>query len=118
MGMNKVIFLMFCFWSGSCQLLADDFKENEERRLFGLPLSDKYLQGPFLIYDCEQQFFVCAGPKNAAFCAQTRSAYLKSGETNLPCAVLKKFPFTVDCLKEQNTQVNRPGVKKFCLNEI
>jgi hypothetical protein len=76
----------------------------------GDQLSEKYRAGAFLIYDCEDQHFVCADIENQVECDEKREKAFVLKKERLPCAVLKQYSKVDEC---QNAQKKFMLAKKY-----
>jgi|GEM_PF-1570752 len=83
-------------------------KSIKEKIEQGENLSDKYRAGPYLIYDCTAEHFVCADVENQVECDVSREKSFVKKSERLPCAVLKQYSSRDVCLEEQS---------KFMLNK-
>lgn len=104
---NKVIrlSLILClFMHASIQAQApavsyDEFDPTQDI------LSDKYVAGPHLIYDCEDKHWVCVAPEEKKECEDLREKRRLDKQRQLKCTSFKSFDDKKSCFKFQQTMV-------------
>jgi hypothetical protein len=90
----------------------------KSRRLQREPmLSERYRQGAFFIYDCEDHHFACVNIDNFQECKNRRQQRLETRQVNLSCAPMKEFESFEDCRDYQISAVNRLLNKDFCFQD-
>lgn len=80
-------------------------------------ISQKYYSGATLIYDCARGSFICVDEDGVKDCEAERKAAKEKYLSNLACAVFKTFPSIKECTKYQQTKVNNPEGKKYCVHQ-
>ncbi len=83
----------------------------------GVPISDEYREGKYLIYDCEGGFFACVGIYSFDRCKEKRQKAFSEKAFKLPCAQLKKFNSFVRCNKMHYKWMTTIVDKSFCLRK-
>lgn len=73
-------------------------------------LSDKYVEGSYLIYDCKDQHFVCSGGEESKFCGQNTEKLQRENFQLFQCLSLRAFETEKDCHKYQQNMVNHLDV--------
>lgn len=79
-------------------------------------MSDRYIKGPYLVYDCLGGHWACTGKEEFQRCAQERKDSLKMKDSKLKCAHFKKYSGYSDCVKKQMEMSQRGSRKSFCLD--
>ena len=78
-------------------------------------LSDKYIQGHYLLYDCEDQHWVCTEDVRYEMCQQSLKEALDLKKSYLPCLpVAGEFKSNKECAKEQQYYVTKIKVDLEC----
>lgn len=77
-------------------------------------ISQKYYDGPFLIYDCEKSHWACVDKDGKVDCDKARDFAKINFRKNLACVVFKEFKSRKDCELFQQKKVNNPGGKEYC----
>jgi hypothetical protein len=113
--MYKLVFFSFFYLSfaWATEVIQKDngnvvIKTVLEKIEQGDQVSEKYRAGAYLIYDCDDQHFVCADIENQVECDEKREKAFVTKSERLPCAVLKQYVKKEECLEAQ---------KKFMLNK-
>ncbi len=81
-------------------------------------LSYKYRRGPFLVYDCKAQHWVCTSVVESNRCSENRENELKDKKRELSCAAVKKFSSESECINEQKSLVDYGHSPRFCVNDL
>ena len=78
-------------------------------------ISNIYLSGNHLIYDCIKKHFACVDAQSFNNCYELRIRAISYKEhKKLPCAPLKKFKIQKECHDQQYILQRRRRAKKFC----
>ena len=78
-------------------------------------ISEKYLAGAFLIYDCEEKHWVCVLQEDYKACESKRKVSADKKERNLPCAPIGEFPSKRSCFQRQLYLSGHAHGYRFCL---
>jgi hypothetical protein len=92
-------------------------KPNEElveTRKSNYQLTNRYKGGPYLVYDCQGEFYACVDVDGSEKCREKRDESINKKETRLPCAPLKKFEDKKTCLQKNYEVLESIAVKRFC----
>ena len=108
--MIKVIVLIFLF---PLQALTNEKIEEESQKV---TLSAKYNEGSILIYDCEDEHWVCADKVAEDECSAQRRKEITENEFQLSCAVFKSFKQDQSCFNEQKRLIINAVKMNFCTN--
>ena len=98
-------------------LIRSFHKFGRDLRERSVPLSKKYSNGRYLVFDCYDRHYVCANIEGALSCIKKRQELLKINEPDLPCFYLKQFKTSGECQKEQLKQVELVKVHPYCFND-
>lgn len=109
--------MLFCMLI-SPALLADD----GDKVLNGYDpkvdiISDKYEAGPYLIYDCQDQHYVCVLESYAKVCDEKRAQDIHDKKVSLSCATLAVMPNKKSCFQKQLFMASQNHGNKFCVHE-
>ena len=77
-------------------------------------ISSRYKAGPFLIYDCRDQFYACVDSDGDDSCRDVRDESIKNKENRYPCAPLRKFQDKEACLVKNYEVIESVAFKRFC----
>ncbi|HLW56278.1 MAG TPA: hypothetical protein VKY27_02780 [Bacteriovoracaceae bacterium] len=80
-------------------------------------ISDKYLAGPYLIYDCEDQHWVCVVEENYQQCKDQRAKDIRQDKVHARCAPIAEFDVKFSCFQEQLRLVGNVDPTKLCVLE-
>lgn len=89
--------------------IPKDFEMSKDK------ISEKYLAGAFLIYDCEEKHWVCVLKEDSDICKERREKAISTGEKNLPCAPIGEFPTKKSCFQRQLYLIGQAHGFRFCL---
>lgn len=92
-------------------------KTNEElieTKKSNYQINGRYKAGPYLIYDCESEFYACVDQDGSEKCREKRDVSITKKETRLPCAPLKQFLDKKTCLEKNYEVLESVAVKRFC----
>lgn len=78
-------------------------------------ISEKYKSGPFLIYNCEDLYFVCVDEDAFLSCKEERDKARHRRDFRLPCAPLKEFDHFDLCVVAQYEKMAQKRAMHFCL---
>ena len=78
-------------------------------------VSDLYMKGEYLVYDCKDQHWVCTGRPEFDRCGNWRKQAMALKETNLRCAPFLKLESQSKCHELQIKMAERAS-KRFCLH--
>ncbi len=78
-------------------------------------ISDKYVAGSHLIFDCEEGHWVCVLAEYSLECEEKRERAMKNGEKFLPCAHLGQLPSKRSCFQKSLYLTGQAHGKRFCL---
>lgn len=81
-------------------------------------ISEKYYDGQFLIFDCSKRHWACVDIDGYKLCEKERDEARKNIKRNLACAPFKEFKTKKECEIFQQSKVNNPEGKKFCLHPL
>lgn len=76
----------------------------------------KYQKGPWLVYDCLDNHWVCTRELEYRQCQSHRKKAILDNEKELPCAYFNKFKSQESCWIEQTKLTNRAEPYLFCLH--
>lgn len=110
----KAAFLSLLLVSALCladeeEALPPDFEMKDDS------ISEKYIAGAFLIYDCEEGHWVCVLKEDYAACEESRVASIGKKERNLPCAPIGEFPTKRSCFQRELYLSGQAHGHRFCL---
>lgn len=92
-------------------------KSNEElieEKKSNYQITNRYKGGPYLVYDCEGEFYACVDVDGSEKCREKRDESINKKETRLPCAPLKKFEDKKTCLQKNYEVLEAVATKRFC----
>jgi hypothetical protein len=92
-------------------------KSNEvliETKKSNYQINARYKGGPYLVYDCEGEFYACVDQDGSEKCRERRDKSISRKETRLSCAPLKKFDDKKTCLGKNYEILESVAVKRFC----
>lgn len=79
-------------------------------------IDSKYRAGGYLIYDCEDQHFVCVDARGFDQCELDRQTSRERGRLILSCSPLKRFQTFELCLEEFYRLMHKASPKTICVN--
>lgn len=94
-----------------------DITEQVERNRAEPMLSDRYRQGSFFIYDCDDHHFACVNFENYQECKNRREERAEARQVNLSCAPMKEFESFEACKSYQISVISRLVNKEFCFQD-
>ncbi len=81
-------------------------------------ISDKYEAGAFLIYDCEDNHWVCVLESYYKACEEKRSQELQKSEALIhTCAPIGEFPNKWSCFQRQLFLTTHEHGNRFCVRD-
>ncbi len=120
--MSKFIFLFLSFFMGvasgqSVKNIQKNFKQEKIDILLQDPqLSEKYERGRYLVYDCEDQHWVCTGKFEYERCQESRSYSRGHNEAHFSCAFVKIYKNEALCIEKQRDFIHLNMATVFCVN--
>ena len=81
-------------------------------------ISDKYMAGTSLIYDCLDRHWVCTGESEYQACVKERAINISIKRTELPCVASEVFASKRECFARAKTLVARGNIPKTCLHPL
>lgn len=78
-------------------------------------ISDKYIAGEYLIYDCQEGHWVCVMEAFSRECEKVREEDRHLGKIRARCAPLKQMPSKRSCFQRQLFLVGQNYGDRFCL---
>lgn len=78
-------------------------------------ISEKYVAGAFLIFDCEENHWVCVLKEYYDVCDEKRAKSKIGREKYLPCAPIGEFPTKKSCFQRQLYLTGQAHGSRFCL---
>ncbi len=81
-------------------------------------ISEDYVAGPYLIYDCKAESWVCVLKEDHDDCTVKRDEDLFKGKKKLSCAPLSLFPTKKSCFQRQLYLVSQNHGSRFCMSDI
>ena len=78
-------------------------------------ISEKYEAGPYLIYDCQSQSWICVLQSYYENCQTSRDKDLKENLVNLSCAPIGEFPNKKSCFQRQLFLASQSHGVRFCI---
>ena len=78
-------------------------------------ISDKYIAGAFLIYDCKEKHWVCVLKDDFSECRENRDKSIAGRKKHLPCAPIGEFPTKRSCFQRQLYLSGHAHGNRFCL---
>lgn len=100
----------------SAQEPVQDTKEASEDFLNQDPfLSDRYIKGAYLLYDCEEEHWVCTGEAEFKRCEEWREQDLARKEEEFRCANFLSFKTIEKCHEKQISMMPARYPARFCL---
>lgn len=78
-------------------------------------ISDEYEAGPFLIYDCEKQTFVCVLESYYKECLEKRTKAQHFKDLNVNCAGVEELKNKKSCFQRQLFMVSQNMGSRFCI---
>ena len=115
MGSFASKFLLFLIMSASVHGQQPE-SEGQDILLKDPYLSVLYQRGKFLIYNCLDQHWVCAGEGEFAACLLEREESIADNQRALPCAPVQEFSSEQACNKYQRDLTDFNMENRFCLH--
>lgn len=78
-------------------------------------ISEKYEAGPYLIYDCKDQHFVCVMESYYKECLANRAQDEHEKKIDVSCAALAETPNKKSCFQKQLFMTSQNHGKRFCV---
>ena len=116
--MRVLLFLLLFSAVVSAVVLAEEKEEDPLPADFELKtdsISEKYFAGAFLIYDCEENHWVCVLKEDYKKCEEKRESSKNLREKHLPCAPVGEFPTKRSCFQRQLYLTGKAHGSRFCL---
>jgi hypothetical protein len=110
--MKHVLIIIVCWIPALCGLAADTDFFDDSRTV----LSNKWISGPTLVYDCQDGHWVCAMTDLARECDDKRLRELRVGKHFLTCFSAQTFPTPGECEAEQRRLTSSGGYPRPCLH--
>lgn len=104
--------MMIYILSSFINLFAQDITSD------GSYLSDKYIKGAFLIYDCQDSHYVCTSSLESKRCESIRYSHLKDNKDTLGCTPLKQYSSVEQCHKFQQLLTDQSRPARHCLHPL
>lgn len=105
-----LIIMIFSLMQFSWAEETDNF--DETRNL----ISSKYVTGGYLLYDCEDQHWVCVIKDNKEACDKKREKELRSGKHLLSCFSGEMFQSYRECSQKQKRLTKTAMFPRVCLH--
>jgi len=78
-------------------------------------ISEKYDAGPFLIYNCKDQHYVCVMADSNKDCEDQRAQAIHEKKLEMDCAPVAEFPNKKSCFQQQLFLVSQNHGTRFCI---
>lgn len=78
-------------------------------------ISEDYVAGAFLIYNCEKKHWVCVMEEFYQKCQEEREEDTHLGKVYARCAPVSEFPVKFSCYQEQLRLTSRVDASKLCV---
>jgi hypothetical protein len=112
-------FWLFILFLGSTVARADSGEKELEGFSAGADvISEDYVAGQFLIYDCKQDHWACVLKEYHDECAEKRNDDLDMGKKHLRCAPLGRFLTKKSCFQRQLYLTGQNHGARFCLSDL
>lgn len=85
-----------------------------EVRKSNYQMNARYKAGPFLIYDCQGEYYACVDKDGSEKCREDRDASINKKEKRYPCSPLKTFENKEACLVKNYEVIESLALKRFC----
>lgn len=95
-------------------LISGNLLAQQDIALLDPFLSLKYTRGPYLIYDCKDKHWVCAGKAEFNYCQESRDFQIKERSESLGCVPVRSFNTEIDCNSSQKKLTSRAVATRFC----
>ena len=105
-----LIILIFGFFNLSEARDTDNFDDTRD------VISSKYVTGAYLLYDCEDQHWVCVIQETKEKCEQKRHNELKRGKHHLSCFSAEVFENYKQCTVHQQRLTSSGLNPRVCLH--
>jgi len=83
----------------------------------GRVLSGEFTSGPYLIFDCRSQTFICVNESGFDYCRQIRQESQAAGKQILDCAPLKNYLMEEKCGAAAQKAIDHLAAKNFCYGQ-
>lgn len=80
-------------------------------------ISEDYEAGPFLIYDCEKQAWICVLESYQKECLKKREQDIHLKKLDLRCAFISELPNKKSCFQKQLLMVSQNMGTRFCIHD-
>lgn len=84
----------------------------------GYLLTNQYVSGHYLIFDCSGDFFACVDGPSYSRCEQARNGAREFKKRHLKCAPLKRFAHEKECHATQYQLMHKKRSTIFCDGHI
>ena len=98
---------MLFFLAFSLNAQVRDFRDVKIEET-GKQISENFVEGSYLIYDCDKLFYACVSSSGFEFCQARRKLSEFERRPSLSCAPLAKFDSIKNCQKKQIQMVSHP----------
>lgn len=89
----------------------------EEELVIPNSISEEYNSGPYLIYNCLKQYWVCVSEENFKECQEERLQDITDSRARSKCAPVKKFVTEKSCFERQLYLVSQNYGDRICVLE-
>lgn len=101
-------------------LFAQSILPQQEKLVTGFDprrdiISDKYVAGPYLIYDCQDKHWVCVEESFFEECRTMREEDKRQKKTFARCAPVGEFEVKFSCFQEQLRLTGNVDPEKLCV---
>lgn len=98
------------------------FADTGEKKLAGFDpvtdvISEEYMAGPYLMYDCKEGHWVCVLESYYQECQEKRGRELASSSETHSCAPIGVFPTKKSCFQRQLYMTSHNYGKRFCMKD-
>lgn len=112
----KIFFMLFLLlsvkahaqWQNSTKLVRGFDPRNDV-------ISDDYIAGPFLIYNCKKGHWACVLEEYYTSCKEERAQDERENRTTSGCAPVAEFDVKFRCYQEQLRLVSNVDPAKLCV---
>lgn len=95
---------------------GEDYDGTQDITLSDPNLSLKYVRGPFLLYDCFEQHWVCTTKFEFRNCKESRLEQIKDNVLKLNCSPVEEYASEDECVDVQRRITNRAVELRTCLH--
>lgn len=114
--MIRLLCLIFIASWGYCQENASIEEQVQDFAQMDPYMSDAYIKGPYLMYDCDDNHWVCSGEAEYKRCDGLRNDAIKRKDKNLRCTKFFKFSTIEKCHEKQLEMIGNQAYQRFCLH--